>query len=552
MCPRDPAPFPGVLCVHGHWAQGRLAERIQARGHLLAKNGYVCLAVDAFGSGERSLNHGQFEYHGGMLGASLMNIGETLMGIQIIDNMRGIDLLVSLPYVQADRIGVTGASGGGNQTMWLAAMDDRVTASVPVVSVGTFESYIGESNCICETLPDGLTFMEESAALALAAPNAIKICNCLGDSNGAFLPAQMIRSYTEARKVFQSLGADEKLSYQIFNRPHGYWPEIREAMLGWFDLHLRGVGHGAPKAEMPFEILPEKDLMVFPEGQRPPGVMSIADYCRKKGRALRASQVNAATPDRKTKAAELAGILRIGTPLKFRQVHEYSPEGDWRRLAIETECGRLIPLLVRDSKAGGDFYLLAGPAHKSDLEQAAMYREALESGAGVALIDLWGTGETSMPDGRIGEAKLGIMYHNLSRYCLWLGRTLVGEWVRDLQLASQWLKDALGAGQVHLGGHKDAGSAALFASVLSETSLPVLLEDSPVSYVFHNEKARSDTEPPFYTMGLHLPGIINWGDIPLAVKLAGENVRFVRPRLSDGEICPPENPDFPFAGHSKG
>ena len=41
------------------------------------------------------------------------------------------------------------AGGGGNQTMWLAAMDDRIAASVPVASVGTFESYVGGSNCVC-------------------------------------------------------------------------------------------------------------------------------------------------------------------------------------------------------------------------------------------------------------------------------------------------------------------------------------------------------------------------------------------------------------------
>jgi len=176
--------FPGVIGMHGHWEQGRLAERIQSRGHTLAKNGYVSLHVDAWGSGERSTEHGEYEYHGAGLGGALFNIGESLMGAQLIDNMRAVDLLCSLDYVDSNKIGATGASG--NQTMWLAALDDRITTAVPVVSVGTFESYIMRSNCVCEYLPNGLTFTEESGVLALIAPRALKICNCLGDSNITF------------------------------------------------------------------------------------------------------------------------------------------------------------------------------------------------------------------------------------------------------------------------------------------------------------------------------------------------------------------------------
>src|SRR5690606_3572677 len=129
--------------------------------------------------------HGNFEYHGAHLGASLLNVGETLLGMQLTDNMRGVDLLSSLPFVDAARIGATGASGGGNQTMWLAAMDDRVKASMPVVSVGTFESYIMSSNCVCEMLPDGLMHMEESEVLGLVAPRAIRVCNAAKEANKA-------------------------------------------------------------------------------------------------------------------------------------------------------------------------------------------------------------------------------------------------------------------------------------------------------------------------------------------------------------------------------
>ena len=57
--PEGEGPFPAVINMHGHWSEGKLAERVQARGQTLALNGYVCLSIDAFGSGERSTSQGE-------------------------------------------------------------------------------------------------------------------------------------------------------------------------------------------------------------------------------------------------------------------------------------------------------------------------------------------------------------------------------------------------------------------------------------------------------------------------------------------------------------
>jgi hypothetical protein len=78
--------------------------------------------------------------------------------------------------------------------------------------------------------------------------------------------------------------------------------------------------------------------------------------------------------------------------------------------------------------------------------------------------------------------------------------------------------------------------AALFAAVLSDQKTPVVLEDSPRTFLFHEQAARSEPRTSFYSMALHVPGILEWGDIPLAVSLAGGAVRFINPRRSDGAI----------------
>jgi hypothetical protein len=101
--------------------------------------------------------------------------------------------------------------------MWLTAMDERIKAAVPVVSAGTFEAYIMRTPCICEVLVDGLTFTEESAVLALVAPRAIKMCNHFKDDLAAFHPREMLRSYNDAKPVFELLGAGNNIAYQTFD-----------------------------------------------------------------------------------------------------------------------------------------------------------------------------------------------------------------------------------------------------------------------------------------------------------------------------------------------
>ena len=522
--PDGKGPFPAVINMHGHWSQGRLAERVQERGHSLVKNGYVCLAVDAFGSGERSIAHGIFEYHGSNLGASLMNVGETLMGMQVVDNMRGVDLLCSIDYVDSARIGATGASGGGNQTMWLTAMDDRIAAAVPVVSVGSFQSYVTGVNCICELLPEGLTFTEESGVLALTAPRALKICNCLHDSNPTFFPSEMLRSYKEARKIYQAYGSDEKLSYQVFNLPHGYWPEVRESMLGWFELHLKGKGHGAPKAEIPFGTLPENDLMVFEKGTRPAKVVSIPDFCIKCGSELRKDYLGRNSFDTIAEKEKLAAVLHLGKPLAVAKVVEYGMEKGWEKSAWVTECGGMIPFLVkRPAGKGRDYTILCHPEGKDKLTGSKLL-ESVEPGNGVILLDLWGSGETASPDVQV------VLYHNLSRSTLWLGRTLMGEWVRDLKLVVEFARGSLKARQITLGGEKEAGLAALFASVFTEDVSSVILSHSPVSYLFSKETLPNN----FLSMAVHLPGFLKWGDVSLTAAISGAKVRFHSPAWMDG------------------
>jgi len=529
--PDGNGPFPAVVCMLGHWQKGKIdTTGPQAIGHSLALNGYVCLTIDPWGSGERTTVHGIFEDHGdgNNLGSSLMNIGEALMGIELSDNIRGVDLLCSLPYVDPKNIGATGASGGGNQTMWLASMDERIKAAMPVVSVGTFESYIMGSPCICEVMAGALTFTEEAGILALVAPRAIKMCNHKKDSNPAFFPSEMLRSYENAKPIFKLLGVENNITYQLFDLPHGYMAEDREAMLGWFDLHLKGIGTGSSKKEIPFMQLPQEKLMVYSVGQRDRDVISTDEYCRRRGNELRTSLLNTKSFDVELKRDELKDILGIGENSILKNVHEYSKINGWDRVALETSDDKLIPVLLHaPSNNSKDFIIVSNPDGKDNIS-SDLLDGIIKSGSGIAIVDLSGTGEASSTSERYNYSRGKLRV--ISRSDLWFGKTILGEWVKELNVVTEFLNTRYQAQNVRIDGSKEAGLAGLFLSAVKGNVDNIILRDAPVSYLFDNRESVD-----FYSSGIFLPGFLKWGDVSLAAALSGINITFVSPLTMSGQ-----------------
>lgn len=519
-------PFPAVINMVGHFRKGKIDQTgQQAVGHSLALNGYVCLTLDPWGAGERTTKHGVFEYHGANLGASLMNIGESLMGVQISDNMRGVDLLYSLPVVDKENIGATGASGGGNQTMWFSAVDERIKAAVPVVSVGTLESYIMRSQCICELLTDGLTFTEEAGALALA--RAIMPCNHNKDVP-VFFPSEMLRSYNNAKKIFEMRGESDHISYRVFDLTHGYMAVDREAMLGWFDYHLKGIGTGQPKKEIPFKQLPEEKLMVYQVGQRDSNVFSTDVYCKHKGEELRSIYLNAKSFNNENKIVKLREILRVNENTELIKIHRYSSKNGWDRFALETSSNKLIPVLhisVVDKSLG--YIILCDPSGKTNIS-LALIDDLINKGYGIAIVDLTGTGETSSSTDLSNFG--GTLLHTLAVGELWLGKTVLGEWVKELNVVTEFLRSEYKAKKISIDGSKEAGLAGLFLGAIHENIDKIILRNSPVSYLFDNREFID-----YFSLGIHLPGFLKWGDISLATALSGKDVTFISPVTMSGQ-----------------
>lgn len=513
--PDGKGPFPAVVNLHGHWAGGKTGEMVQACAHELALNGYVCLNIDAWGSGERTTIHGVHEYHGSNLGASLMDIGETLLGNQLADNIRAVDLLCSLKYVDKNRIGATGASGGGNQTMWLAAMDERIKACVPVVNVGTFQSYIMGSNCVCELLPGGLTFTEEAGVLALISPRALKIFSGQQDRNKAFFPSEMLRSFANVRPVYELYHQPEHISYRVFDTPHGYWPAMREDMLGWFRLYLKNEGDGSPIKEIPFMLLPEDQLMVFPKGQRSPLVKGTAAYCRQRGTEMAGRLKTLRTIDQEMKRDSLRRLIDLPDD-GLQEVYKYATGERWSQAIIQTKNNRLIPFRVLPPSGKENKTVLVFFTDKEDPKfREKVLAQYTSKGYRVVMADLWGTGTNASPEAIITDGSLP-PFHTLSRAELWLGHSVIGEWANEIALLKEYCRRQFASGVTVIDGSREIAVAVLVQSALYDHPADALvLRTCPISYVPDSREGID-----FFNMALHQPGIQSWGGIPLLAALS--------------------------------
>lgn len=278
-------PFPAVLSPHGHWAGGRLENSdtasVPGRCIQLARMGFVVFSYDMIGyndsaqfsprNADRSFVRTNFYDNHVTLFRNptnqLWNL--SLMGQQMWFGMRALDFLTSLPDVDANRIGITGASGGGTQSFLLAAVDDRIKVTVPAVMV----SHTMQGGCFCENAPGLRVDFSNIDLAAAAAPRPQLLIGATGDWTKSTLEVEG----PDVTKVYQMLGAPGNVSAVRFDFPHNYNRTSREAMYAWMARWLQGQPPG-PVEEKPFTVPPHDRLKVFLDDEYPPNAISERDY----------------------------------------------------------------------------------------------------------------------------------------------------------------------------------------------------------------------------------------------------------------------------------
>jgi dienelactone hydrolase len=513
---------PAVLAVHGHWPWARRDPVVQARCLGLVKLGFFVLALDAFGAGERHPTPGKGTYHGAALGASLWPAGQTLLGMQVYDNRRAVDYLLTRPEVDGDRLGVTGASGGGNQTMYAGALDERFRAVVPVCSVGNYQAYLRAACCVCEVLPGALRFTEEGDVLGLVAPRALMVVSATMDSF-QFSVGEANKSLERAKAIFKLYDSEEKVAHPTFESPHAYNQAMRETMYGWMTRWLKGEGDGKPIPEPKHDVEAVEDLACYAEGKRPATFVFPCTFAGREAKRQLAAFDGHVRDHRE--AWEATAVMLRGRlekevfgdfPKPPRPVAELGDavEKDGlitAPLVIEPEPGMSMTSLVRRmAKASERRFSTCILLH---LDGKA---EALKHPLAAALIEKHGLLVT--PELRAtGEAKLegdvvhGTPGHTSSERAVWVGRPLLGQWVFDLQCLLDRLtakRDPLVAGPITLVGIGPAGVVALCAAATTDARIATVVSlDAPATLV---------TEEP-YGPGMHMallaPQLFSVGDV---------------------------------------
>ena len=273
---------PAVVCPTGHWDLAKTEPEVQARCIGLAKQGYVALTYDPFGQGERDVpGNDHHEYFRSIA------VGRNNMSFMVWDTIRAIDYLLERPEVDPERIACTGCSGGGLNTLYAAAIDERIRVAVPVVYVSTLREFLGtrHSHCPCSHVNGLASFADMGDVVALNAPRPTLLITATQDPS--FTPKGAYDAAEEARGAFSLLGVEQHLEVREFDAPHGYDQEMREAMYGWLALHLKGEGDGAAIAEP--ELAVEEDLSVlhcFEGGRVPAEWSTVRELCLARAREL--------------------------------------------------------------------------------------------------------------------------------------------------------------------------------------------------------------------------------------------------------------------------
>jgi dienelactone hydrolase len=280
------APYAGVLSAHGHltwdnsYGYGRFAPESQQRAAVLARMGAVVFAYDMVGYGdwrEAGWTEGDWHadtrtFHVGEERPEALAAPDTLRR-QTRNSLRALDFLLAQEGVDPARIGMTGSSGGGTQTFLLAALDERVKVSAPVVMVSaTFQG-----GCVCETgieIRRGPRHETSSVDLAaLAAPRPQLLVSCGGDWTKHTPALEM--PYLE--RAYGLCGARQKVeNVHCAAEGHDFGPSKRRALYDFFARHLElerevAIGPDGVLREETVSLLAYEDLLVFDAAHpRPP------------------------------------------------------------------------------------------------------------------------------------------------------------------------------------------------------------------------------------------------------------------------------------------
>lgn len=223
-------PVPVILNVNGHDALGKAAAYKQIRCINQAKRGMIALNVEWIGMGQ--LHTPNFKHY---FLNQLDLCGVSGIAVHFLAQQRALDILLAHPQADPNRVGVTGLSGGGWQTIFFSSLDTRVTFCNPVAGYSSFRTRaryttdLGDSE---QTPNDLATVVDYTHLTAMLAPRAALLTHNATDNCCFAAPHALPPLLQAAVPIYRLFGADQKIRHQVNYNPgtHNYERENREAM----------------------------------------------------------------------------------------------------------------------------------------------------------------------------------------------------------------------------------------------------------------------------------------------------------------------------------
>jgi len=468
---RKEGPFPAIACPHGHWGRGRLANTndgsVPGRCINFVRQGYVVFSYDMVGYNDSR----QVEHRFGETRETMWAIHP--LALPLWKSIRVLDFLSSLPDVDPNRLGCTGASGGGTQTFLLAAVDDRVKVAAPVNMISAHF----QGGCLCENAP-GLRFDTCNVEFgAMMAPRPLLLVSATGDWTDETPRVE----YPAIRSVYELFGAEDKVHCVQIDAGHNYNKASREAVYAWFGKWLLRESDETKFKEQPFTVEKDEDLLVFArnkpsqdaldyeglvkqiishdrellERRRPTDRASLARFREEMAPALQAV-VGAEVPEHNDITVERTGRTKRPEFWIERLIIGRKCDGDQvpAIMFLPAKAGRVFPatLIVHSDGKGGLIDMDRG-------EPGTLLASLFERGQAVMTIDPFLIGEYNSPFESAQRERKG-------NYFTTFNATDDALRVQDILTSLVYLQSRRDVGSVNLLGLGDAGIWCLLATGL--------------------------------------------------------------------------------------
>jgi len=357
---------PAVLFAHGHWQNARHADqdaaatrreiakgeerfeeggrsRFQSLAVQLARMGCVVWQWDMLSDSDavqfsREVVHGfakqrpemNTKTRWGLYSPQAESHLQSIMGLQTLNGIRGVDFVLSLPEVDPARIAITGASGGGTQTMLVAAADDRVALSAPMVMVSTSM----QGGCTCENASLLRVDSGNVEFAALFAPKP-QIMNTADD----WTKELATKGFPDLQTLYGLWGAKDAVALERGEHfPHNYNAVTRSAFYTFLNRHF-GLGFPEPVIERDYEFVEPAKLKVW-DTAHPAPKAADPDFERDLLARLAADSDAAVTAAAATKEG-LRGVLAPAWETVIGRGFATAGDATWE-LGPKNESGEIV------------------------------------------------------------------------------------------------------------------------------------------------------------------------------------------------------------------